>query len=56
MGYSANYDMMPSEFTLEYWFKTGTDEGGMLSSFVNNPWSPASQEAVVYMSDRNNFV
>lgn len=51
MGYSANYDMIPSEFTLAYWFKTETEEGGMLSSFVNNPWGPASQEAVVYMSD-----
>ncbi len=51
MGYSSNYDGIPSEFTLSYWFKTETTEGGPISSFVNNPWGPTSQDAVVYMSD-----
>lgn len=51
MGYSSNYDGIPSEFTLTYWFKTETTEGGVISSFVNSPWGPTSQDAVVYMSN-----
>lgn len=51
MGYSPNYYEIPNEFTLSFWIKTTTIEGGMISSFVDDPWVPSDQDAVVYMSD-----
>ncbi|MDD2634699.1 MAG: CARDB domain-containing protein [Bacteroidales bacterium] len=50
-GYASTYYEMPDEFTLSLWFNTTTTEGGMIASFVNTPYGPISQDAVLYMSD-----
>ncbi|MDD3687401.1 MAG: C10 family peptidase, partial [Bacteroidales bacterium] len=50
-GYSSHYYNLPAEFTHTLWFKTSTTEGGVLLTFVNNPWGPTSQDATLYMSD-----
>ncbi len=51
LGYVSNYREIPDEFTLSLWFNTTTTEGGVIASFVNNPWSTTLQDAVLYMSD-----
>jgi hypothetical protein len=50
-GYSSHYEAIPSVFTMSYWFRTTTTQGGLISGFVNNPWSVTQNDAVVYMSD-----
>ncbi len=50
-GYSPHNYAMPNAFTHTFWFRTTTTQGGAIVSFVNNPWGPTSQDAVVYMSD-----
>lgn len=50
-GYSPNSAEIPDEFTISLWINTTTTEGGMIASFVDNPWGPTSQDAVLYMSD-----
>lgn len=50
-GYSTHYYNLPEEFTHSLWFKTSTTQGGVLLTFVDNPWGHTSQDVVIYMSD-----
>jgi len=50
-GYSSHYYALPDDFTLAFWFKTTTTEGGVMASFVNSPWGVTSQDLVAYMSN-----
>jgi hypothetical protein len=50
-GYVSNNETIPDEFTLNMWFKTTSDEGGLLVGFFNSPWNAVTKDAILYMSD-----
>lgn len=49
--YADPYCEMPNQFTLSLWFKTNTNEGGNIASFVDNGSGNLNTGIVLYMSN-----